>query len=388
MRQVLRYGAAYVFCRVHRKHLNVDSRPIMNARQVLLQVVAPARYCTEPGLLDCLSRAREGLKRFEIGSGMEELSMSLDVLAFPDWFDRLPYSDGAEVRAGCDRKELTDTGRQIREAFDNLTSVHPEPGWAAEMTGRFLPGVPGPEIEAIFEAAPGNEIATGKFDSPESSAALAANAFGFFLNRTSGLPIIPGCEGETWPARSLTLEAGIRFPWSGGRHPVLDCLVTTPSSLIGIESKRFEPYRTRRASPLSGAYWRPVWGENMKGYESIRDSLRSGPNLYRQLDAAQLFKHAFALRTAVHRGNGHRGLRPVLFYVHAEPEQWPANGNPVDESAKARHREEIEQFEAAVTGDEVRFVSCTYRRLLHAWTHHQDGSIRSHAEAVAARFSP
>ena len=26
------------------------------------------------------------------------------------------------------------------------------------MTGRFLPGVPGPDIEAIFEAAPGNEI--------------------------------------------------------------------------------------------------------------------------------------------------------------------------------------------------------------------------------------
>ena len=132
VRQVLRYGAAYVFCRVHRKHLNVDSRPIMNARQVLLQVVAPARYCTEPGLLDCLSRAREGLKRFEIGSEMEELSMSLDVLAFPDWFDRLPYSDGAEVRAGCDRKELTDTGREIREAFDNLTSVHPESGGRRE----------------------------------------------------------------------------------------------------------------------------------------------------------------------------------------------------------------------------------------------------------------
>ena len=44
------------------------------------------------------------------------------------------------------------------------------------MTGRFLPGVPGPDIEAIFEAAPGNEIGTGKFDNPESSAALAANA--------------------------------------------------------------------------------------------------------------------------------------------------------------------------------------------------------------------
>ena len=65
------------------------------------------------------------MKQFGIGSEMEELSMSLDVLAFPDWFDRLPYSDGAEVRASCDRTELTDKGRKIREAFEGLTSVDP-----------------------------------------------------------------------------------------------------------------------------------------------------------------------------------------------------------------------------------------------------------------------
>ena len=94
------------------------------------------------------------------------------------------------------------------------------------MTGRFLPGVPGPEIEAIFNAAAGNEIATGKFDSPESSAELAANAFGFFLGQAADLPPLPGCGGETWPARTLKIEAEVRFPWRGGRHHVLDCLVT------------------------------------------------------------------------------------------------------------------------------------------------------------------
>ena len=80
------------------------------------------------------------------------------------------------------------------------------------MTGRFLPGVPGSEIEAIFNTAAGNEIVTGKFDSPESSAALAANAFGFFLQRASDLPALPGCGSETWPALSLMLEAELRFP--------------------------------------------------------------------------------------------------------------------------------------------------------------------------------
>lgn len=256
------------------------------------------------------------------------------------------------------------------------------------MTGRFLPGIPGPEIEATFDAAPGDEIATGKFDSPESSAALAANAFGFFLDRASDLPALPDCEGETWPALSLALEAEVRFPWSGGRHPFLDCLVTTPSALIGIESKRFEPYRTKRTSSLSDAYWRPVWGGSMKGYEGIRDSLRGKPGLYGHLDAAQLFKHAFALRTAVNRRNNYAALTPILFYVYAEPELWPATGKPVDARAKARHREEIEQFKAAVADDEVVFVSCSYRRLLDAWKYHEDGCIRAHADAVGTRFSP
>lgn len=256
------------------------------------------------------------------------------------------------------------------------------------MTERFLPGVPGPKIEAILDAAAGNEIATGKFDSPESSAALAANAFGFFLDRPRDLPPLPGCGGETWPARSLALEAEIRFPWSGGRHPVLDCLVATPSALIGIESKRFEPYRTKRPSPLSNRYWCPVWGERMKGYENVRDRLRGEPDLYGHLDAAQLFRHAFALRTEVHRRNGHGGLTPILLYVHAQPEFWPATGKSVDERAKVRHREEIERFVAAVAGDEAIFVSCSWRELLDTWSHSEDERIRAHADAVAARFSP
>ena len=86
------------------------------------------------------------------------------------------------------------------------------------MTGRFLPGVPGPKVEAIFNAAAGNEIASGKFDSPESSAALAANAFGFLpgtahvelaAGPTPPLPLLPGPRQRPQPIRHLSfLEAG------------------------------------------------------------------------------------------------------------------------------------------------------------------------------------
>ena len=257
-----------------------------------------------------------------------------------------------------------------------------------EPRDRFLPGVPGEDIERILDTAPGDEIASGKFDHPESSAALVANALGFFLHRARELPSLPNCPDAGWPASSLAIEATVRFPWSGGRHPVLDCLVTTPSALIGIESKRFEPFRGHAAAALSEAYWRPVWGDRLKGFEQVRDSLRVDPHRFRRLDAAQLVKHAFGLRSEVHRAGAHRRLKPILFYVHAEPEYWPRTGRPVDEAVKARHRDEIDRFARLVAGDEVAFVSCTWQRLLEAWRHDRREKIRTHAEAVVARYSP
>ena len=81
-------------------------------------------------------------------------------------------------------------------------------------------------------------------------------------------------------------------------------------------------------------------------------------------------------------------LTPILFYLYAEPEHWPAHRKPVDERAKARHREELQQFAATVAGDDTLFLPCPYRRLLDAWTNSKNGDIRAHAHAVDARFSP
>jgi len=55
----------------------------------------------------------------------------------------------------------------------------------------FLSGVPGELVRAAFDRAGGNEIASGKFASPESSAALAANGFGWFMDRPTALPAFP-----------------------------------------------------------------------------------------------------------------------------------------------------------------------------------------------------
>ena len=126
MRQILRYGAAHLFCRVYSDRLPVRRRAVMEAREISLQVAAPARYYTESPWRDGLLRARECLTRFVSGSRVEGLSISLDMLAFPEWFDRLPFADGEGVRAACETAVLTEAGRQVRDAFDGLGSVHPE----------------------------------------------------------------------------------------------------------------------------------------------------------------------------------------------------------------------------------------------------------------------
>ncbi len=126
VQQVLRYGAAYLYCRLHRNRLPVWRGSVMDACDISLQVAAPAHYYTDPGLWHCLSRARENLAWFDIGSRIDGLSISLDVLAFSDWFDSLPFANGEQVRAECGTTELTEAGRKVRDAFDGLASVYPE----------------------------------------------------------------------------------------------------------------------------------------------------------------------------------------------------------------------------------------------------------------------
>jgi hypothetical protein len=124
----------------------------------------------------------------------------------------------------------------------------------------------------------------------------------------------------------------------------------------------------------------------MKGYEACRDRLFSGERGFERLDVAQLMKHAFGLRTAAHHKE-HRGKRPVLFYLFAEPERW-TDGVAIADTVRQQHRDEIESFSQLVAQDEVQFVACSYRQLLAGWAEHADTNIRAHAAMIAIRFAP
>jgi len=248
----------------------------------------------------------------------------------------------------------------------------------------FLPYLPVEKILASYAASPGDEIGRGKLRSKESSAALAANVFGLFLDRAGDLPMLPGLERCGWPATKVSLEAELRFPWSGGLHPWLDVLVDTPTHLIAIESKRYEPYRSRKMGEFSDAYARDVWGAEMHPFEKLRDCLKSGSVAFEHLDAFQLVKHAFGLRTQASK----RKRIPVLFYLYAEPASWPGPGGAViAPEVHQQHAAEIERFATAVAGAEVSFVACTYRRLLSAFEASPTPDIRMHAAALTQHFA-
>ena len=67
------------------------------------------------------------------------------------------------------------------------------------------------------------------------------------------------------------------------------------------DPKRYEPFRSKASGDFSKAYWRPVWGDDMDLFEQMRDSLANEQIAFERLDAVQLVKHAFGLRSEAQR---------------------------------------------------------------------------------------
>ena len=242
----------------------------------------------------------------------------------------------------------------------------------------FLPDLPGDKILARYAASPGSELKSGKFDSADSSAFLVANAFGWFLDRPEKLPAFPGYGGPV-PFR-VEVAHEMRFPWAGGRHPWLDVGVETDSLLIGVESKRYEPFRPGKSGTFAEAHTRDVWGDRMGRHAGLMRQIAAGQAGFDALDAVQLIRHAFGLRTQAVK----RARQPVLIYLFAEPPVWAGSGKPVDAGRIALHRAEIARFAAIVAGDHVQFLPLGWETLLALWD--RVPALRGHVAAVRARF--
>ena len=198
--------------------------------------------------------------------------------------------------------------------------------------------------------------------------------------------MLPGWEGSWQPAASVLPEGELRFPWRGGLHPWLDAVIETKTHLIGVESKRYEPFDRHAEDgkpPFSDAYWRDVWGKAMGPFEWLRDGLAKKPLLFAHLDGVQLVKHAFGLRTQAKA----RGKAPVLAYLYAEPKAWPLPAaKAISDAERGRHAEEVRWFARMVAGAEARFVSFTYSELLATFSKSLAADVREHAARVRAAY--
>jgi len=333
--EIICYGCIWLLARASPPSIKPE---ILDADHIDLRVLAPVDYYTRYDLTELEAALNQGCGA--LGQA-RDLTMTFAFRAVDERLvGSVPLDDDA-LLAALDNRISWKVGR---------SQMSEDP---------FLPGVPVAHVRARLAAADGDEIGSGKFANPESSAALAVNAFGWFIERPADLPPLPGTAAMGTPER-VEVEYCARFPWSGGHHPWLDAVAITPTHLIGVESKRFEPFRDTKTVSLSSAFDRPEWGDRMGRFAAMRDKLRSGELCFRYLDAAQLVKHAFGLVTEARR----LSRRPVLFYLYAEPNE--RGERQISAEDHRHHRDEIAAFAQFVDGDEVTFLSSSYREWIDA----------------------
>lgn len=161
--------------------------PLLAAKRIDLRVLAPVEFYRSPGLQDLETAVDASVARRAL---LREVRVSFR-------FDVLD--------AALTRSDIPDDATLLARLADSRP-LFPR--------ALFLPGVPEARVRAALDAAGGNEIASGKFANPQSSAALAANGFGWFLERPSELPPFPELDDLDWPAREVAVERGMRFPWA------------------------------------------------------------------------------------------------------------------------------------------------------------------------------
>ena len=120
--EVLEYGLAYIFCRVHKKDLPLQCPSLMDARHVSLEVLAPRQFYARYDKKNFFAQMSKSVNRFA-SSKTNGLLMSLEALAFTEGF-QIPFKDMKEVEdeEKCD----TDKGQQVLNAFNKLEPVWPQ----------------------------------------------------------------------------------------------------------------------------------------------------------------------------------------------------------------------------------------------------------------------
>ena len=245
----------------------------------------------------------------------------------------------------------------------------------------FLPGVPVDKVLGRLAKAGGNEVESGKLASPESSAALAVNTFGWFAHLPHLLPSFPGLDAG-WPPIAVEVEYCARFPWSGGRHPWLDAFVETPACIIGVEFQAVGAL-PRQEDGLSVSRLRPA-GLGQR-HAAIRAGEGSAAHWRRFVRASRCGPACEACFRANHRVRAARESPPFSTTSLPNQSSWVAATSTTNVIMK--HRAEVQLFSTMVAGAAVKFASCSYREWLATWQA-ANTEVQRHAQAVMETFRP
>jgi hypothetical protein len=208
---------------------------------------------------------------------------------------------------------------------------------------------------------------------PYSSAALAVNAFGGWIDHEDQLSVA-GLTGFDTP---LSLEHKLKIAHNGGEAN-LDCVLTTAEVLLGIESKLTEYLAPHEPVVWRAPYQAPEMAELLReGWREVFEASLSRQWTPRHLGIEQLLKHALSL-------NSHAGGRTThLVYVFWEP----LGGDTIAEVTE--HRAEVAELKRRVGNAEPVFHALTYEELFVEWARIQPEEAwrTAHIQQLRARYA-
>lgn len=248
---------------------------------------------------------------------------------------------------------LTDQLRELAPDASFVGGTH-----TLQFARNLVPGLTDEQVEAVrtqLKAGAGNELTptdTGKrrAHAPYSSAALAASTFGRWVGFESELRIA-GLGGFSAP---LTIEQKLKISHGGGTAN-LDCGLTDPGLIVGVESKLTETltahkpvrwaaaYKAREMSQLLDRSWRKVLGMSLNGKWQPK-----------YVGLEQLIKHALALSSM-------EADQRELLYVYWEP------ANAEDHAEVLGHRQELDRLRSLLGDCSPGLRAMTHAELWASW---------------------
>jgi hypothetical protein len=206
-----------------------------------------------------------------------------------------------------------------------------------------------------------------------SSCGAALNTFGAWRLAPQTLHL----AGETGLGE-LRLEEKLRI-FKGGRAPNLDCVLWDDARLTAVETKLCEHLAPGHSASFQESYERVGLHES---WATLYELLKKEPDHFCYLDAAQLVRHYFGVRTQISAKRTHGGKTAKLVYLYWEP----VGGET--EPVCVKHRQEVDELRQMVADPAIPFVTLSYRELWGEWERrHQPAWLHDHVELLRERYN-